>query len=80
MRQKLRVQLRRHPQARQGARLHLRHELRLVVEDKAGSARKHQNSSTAHLFFANPLKKSALSGLFSTHPPIEDRIRALQQG
>lgn len=42
------------------------------------STMKHQNTSTAHLFFANPLKKNALSGLFSTHPPIEDRIARLR--
>jgi heat shock protein HtpX len=46
---------------------------------KAGSATKHQNSSTAHLFFANPLKKSAISGMFSTHPPIEDRVARLRK-
>lgn len=43
-----------------------------------GKPLKHQNTSTAHLFFANPLKKGSLSGLFSTHPPIEDRIAKLQ--
>lgn len=42
------------------------------------STTKRQNSSTAHLFFANPLKKKSLSGLFSTHPPIQDRIKRLQ--
>ncbi len=44
-----------------------------------GSALKKQNSSTAHFFFANPLKKASFSGLFSTHPPIEDRIKRLQE-
>lgn len=44
-----------------------------------GSALKKQNSSTAHLFFANPLKKKGVSSLFSTHPPIEDRIARLNQ-
>jgi heat shock protein HtpX len=44
-----------------------------------GSTMKRQNPSTAHLFFANPLKKSAISALFSTHPPIEERIRRLQE-
>lgn len=43
-----------------------------------GSAIKRQNTSTAHLFFANPLRKGGLSGLFSTHPPIEDRIARLR--
>lgn len=36
-----------------------------------------QNSSMAHLWIANPLKKGAMSKLFSTHPPIEDRIERL---
>ncbi len=38
-----------------------------------------QNSATAHLFFANPLKSGGISGLFSTHPPIEERIRRLRE-
>lgn len=37
-----------------------------------------QNSSTAHLFFANPLKPGVLAGLFSTHPPLDDRIQRLR--
>lgn len=37
-----------------------------------------QNSATAHLFFANPLKKHALAGFFSTHPPLEKRIERLE--
>lgn len=37
-----------------------------------------QNSSTAHLFFASPLKGANLARLFSTHPPIEERIARLQ--
>lgn len=45
----------------------------------SGSVMKRQNSSTAHLFFANPLKGKQLARLFSTHPPIEDRIARLQQ-
>ena len=38
-----------------------------------------QNSATAHLFFANPLKSGALSNLFSTHPPIAERIKRLRE-
>lgn len=43
-----------------------------------GGAMKRQNSSTAHLFFANPLKKGNISGLFSTHPPVEERVNRLR--
>jgi heat shock protein HtpX len=46
---------------------------------QAGSALKRQNPSTAHLFFANPLKKKGFSSLFSTHPPIGDRVARLRQ-
>ncbi|MDZ7786072.1 MAG: M48 family metalloprotease [Candidatus Saccharibacteria bacterium] len=44
-----------------------------------GSSTKKQNTSTAHLFFANPLKKSSFSGFFSTHPPVEERVRRLRK-
>lgn len=38
------------------------------------------NNATAHLFIANPFgqTKRFLSGLFSTHPPLEDRIAKLR--
>lgn len=40
---------------------------------------KRQNTSTAHLFFSNPLKPGSFAKLFSTHPPLEDRIARLRQ-
>lgn len=33
--------------------------------------------ATAHLFIVNPLSGGGLMGLFSTHPPIEERVRKL---
>lgn len=42
------------------------------------TAMQKQNSSTAHLFFANPLKKGTLASLFSTHPPLEERVTRLR--
>lgn len=44
-----------------------------------GSSLKKPNTSTAHLFFANPLSKSSIANLFSTHPPIEQRIKVLRE-
>lgn len=43
-----------------------------------GSALKKQAPSTAHLFFANPLRSGGITGLFSTHPPIADRVARLR--
>lgn len=43
-----------------------------------GSSMKRQNTSTAHLFFANPLKPSSFAKYFSTHPPVEERIAKLR--
>jgi len=33
---------------------------------------------TAHLFIVNPLKGNFIAGLFSTHPPVRDRITRLK--
>ncbi len=39
------------------------------------------NKATAHLYIVNPLKnvRGAVNRLFSTHPPIEERIAALEK-
>jgi heat shock protein HtpX len=36
-----------------------------------------RNPATAHVFIINPLSGAHLGGLFSTHPPVEDRIARL---
>ncbi|MCF8261623.1 MAG: zinc metalloprotease HtpX [Melioribacteraceae bacterium] len=36
-------------------------------------------TSSAHMFIVNPLSGKSLSKLFSTHPPMEERIKRLQE-
>ena len=43
-----------------------------------GRPMRQQNTSTAHLFFSNPLKPGSLVKLFSTHPPLQERIARLR--
>ncbi|MEE9274784.1 MAG: zinc metalloprotease HtpX [bacterium] len=37
------------------------------------------SEATAHMYIVNPLSGEGLAGLFSTHPPIEERIRRLME-
>ncbi|MDP1910587.1 MAG: M48 family metalloprotease, partial [Hyphomicrobium sp.] len=36
------------------------------------------NPATAHMYIANPLSAGGLRSLFSTHPPMEERIARLE--
>jgi len=36
------------------------------------------NPVTAHFFIVNPLKADKVLSFFSTHPPIEERIKRLE--
>lgn len=40
---------------------------------------RHANEVTAQMYFANPFTKNNVVGLFSTHPPIDDRIAILEK-
>lgn len=46
---------------------------------------RHASSATAHLYFENPFKADShkkvnwLAKLFSTHPPVEERVKALRE-
>lgn len=46
--------------------------------EKYGKPMSKENTSTSHLFINNPLKPGFFSRVFSTHPPIKDRIKRLQ--
>jgi heat shock protein HtpX len=37
------------------------------------------SKATAHLFISNPFKGKKVKHIFSTHPPVEDRIKKLRQ-
>jgi heat shock protein HtpX len=65
------VELTRNPQG-------LERALAAISEDK--EVLEVANRATQHLFFTNPIKKfeSRSKGLFSTHPPIVDRINRLR--
>jgi heat shock protein HtpX len=39
----------------------------------------HVNPSSAHMFIVNPLSGKGFASLFSTHPPVEERIKRLQE-
>jgi heat shock protein HtpX len=37
------------------------------------------NPSTAHMFIVNPFTARGVLSLFSTHPPMEERIKRLEE-
>jgi heat shock protein HtpX len=48
------------------------------LEQKAHEIPMRANPTTAHMFIVNPLTRKGLTSLFSTHPPIEERIARLE--
>ncbi len=44
-----------------------------------GKPMQKQNSATAQLFISNPLQPGFFAKLFSSHPPLEDRIKRLNE-
>ncbi len=51
--------------------------LKRLQEASRISPMKEATPQTAHLFIVNPFRQSFITNLFSTHPPIEERIRRL---
>ena len=53
-----------------------------LSRENSGSGVEHipmeSNPATAHMFIVNPLTGGGVMTLFSTHPPIEERIKRLE--
>jgi heat shock protein HtpX len=47
------------------------------LQQASSQTQSYGNAETAHMFIVNPLK-GGISGLFSTHPPMEERIARLR--
>jgi heat shock protein HtpX len=53
--------------------------LRLEQGAEAIPMRGHANTATEPLYIVKPFRGKGMAGLFSTHPPIEERVRRLRQ-
>jgi heat shock protein HtpX len=53
-------------------------KLQLAVERVPLAVNEATAEATAHMFIVNPLSGQRLMNLFSTHPPIEERVRRLE--
>jgi heat shock protein HtpX len=51
----------------------------LKLESSASRIPMQVNPATSHLFIVNPLSGETFARLFSTHPPISERVRRLRQ-
>lgn len=67
---------------REGAKIHgnPRHLARALEKLQRGVERAPMDArpATAHMFIVNPLRGGGVMKLFSTHPPVDERIRRLE--
>jgi len=61
-----------------GNPLYLANALRKLAYGVKRNPLRTANPATSHLFIVNPFSGNTLFALFSTHPPIEERIRRLE--
>jgi heat shock protein HtpX len=61
-----------------GNPLFLAKALRRLEQGVSRSPMEDANPSTAHMFIVNPFSAKGVLALFSTHPPMEERIRRLE--
>ena len=62
-----------------GKPLSLASALNKLSQANQVKAVKNAGPATAHMFIVNPLKGGGMMKLFSTHPPMEERIKRLQE-
>ena len=62
-----------------GKPLSLANALRKLESGQERNPMQNATPATAHLFIVSPLMGGGIMNLFSTHPPIEDRIARLEQ-
>ncbi len=62
-----------------GNPLGLASALRKISAGNEVKALNNSNPATAHMFIVNPLHGGGVMKLFSTHPPIEERIKRLEK-
>jgi heat shock protein HtpX len=62
-----------------GNPMFLANALRRLDTAVARSPMPDANPSTAHMFIVNPFSAKGIVSLFSTHPPMEERIRRLEE-
>ncbi len=62
-----------------GNPLYLSNALRKLAYGVEKFPMENVNSGTAHMFIVNPLKGDGIMSLLSTHPPIEERIKRLEE-
>lgn len=62
-----------------GNPLHLANALRKLEMANHQLPMQEATPATAHMFIVNPLTGGGIMSLFSTHPPIEERVRRLEE-
>lgn len=53
-------------------------KIQMYTQNPQAAQLKHANEFTASLYISNPFKASSVMNIFSTHPPIQDRINRLE--
>lgn len=61
-----------------GNPMHLASALRKLESANRQAPMPKVNEATAHMFIVNPLRGGGMRALFSTHPPMDERVRRLE--